>query len=48
MMSSKQIKGAKAMRQAVDAVMKGERLSEYGEGRKELADALEFWGKVRF
>jgi ribulose-bisphosphate carboxylase large chain len=40
--------GAMAMRQAVDAVMKGERLSEYGESHKELGDALEFWGRVRF
>ena len=40
--------GATAMRQAVDAVMKGEALGEYGENHKELADALDFWGKVRF
>lgn len=40
--------GATAMRQAVDAVMEGESLSEYAESHKELKDALEFWGKVRF
>jgi len=40
--------GATAMRQAVDSVMRGERLENYGENHKELRDALEFWGKVRF
>ena len=40
--------GAMAMRQAVDAVMKGEKLEHYGRSHKELWDALKFWGKVRF
>ncbi|MFH0808669.1 MAG: type III ribulose-bisphosphate carboxylase [archaeon] len=40
--------GATAMRQAVDAVMDGESLSEYSEKHLELKDALDFWGKVRF
>jgi ribulose-bisphosphate carboxylase large chain len=40
--------GATAMRQAVDATMKGERLEVYGKEYKELRDALEFWGKIRF
>jgi len=40
--------GATAMRQAVDAVMNGERLGEYSEKHLELKDALEHWGKVRF
>jgi len=40
--------GATAMRQAVDAVMKGDSLSDYSEKHLELKDALEFWGKVRF
>lgn len=40
--------GATAMRQAVDATMEGNTLSEYGKSHKELMDAMEFWGKVRF
>jgi len=40
--------GAMAMRQAVDATMEGESLEKYGRSRKELMDAMEFWGKVRF
>ncbi|MBU3923725.1 MAG: ribulose-bisphosphate carboxylase large subunit, partial [Nanoarchaeota archaeon] len=40
--------GATALRQAVDAVMCGEALEVYGKNHKELRDALEFWGKVRF
>lgn len=40
--------GATAMKQAVDATMKGEKLERYGMSHKELMDALEFWGKVRF
>ncbi|MFH0711739.1 MAG: type III ribulose-bisphosphate carboxylase [archaeon] len=40
--------GATAMRQAVDAIMDGESLNEYAKSHKELFDALEFWGKVRF
>ena len=40
--------GATAMRQAVDATMEGDSLNEYGKSHKELMDALEFWGRVRF
>jgi ribulose-bisphosphate carboxylase large chain len=40
--------GAAAMRQAVDAVMKGETLNDYSEVHLELKEALDFWGKVRF
>ena len=40
--------GATAMRQAVDATMKGEGLEECGKTHGELMDALSFWGKVRF
>ncbi|MBT6690171.1 type III ribulose-bisphosphate carboxylase [archaeon] len=40
--------GAVAMRQAVDSVMKGETLEHYGRSHKELWDAMEYWGKVRF
>jgi len=40
--------GAIAMRQAVDAVMAGEELKVYGRSHKELMDALEHFGKVRF
>ncbi len=35
--------GAKAMRQAVEAVMEEETLKEYSKNHKELKDALEFW-----
>ena len=37
------IAGARAMRQAVDAVMKGIPLKEYAESHRELAAALELW-----
>ncbi len=40
--------GATAMRQAVDATTEGETLAQYGKSHKELMDAMEFWGKVRF
>ena len=40
--------GATAMRQAVDAVMKGRTLGDYSETNSELRNALKFWGKVRF
>jgi ribulose-bisphosphate carboxylase large chain len=40
--------GAKAMRQAVDSVMKGESLERYGMTHRELMGAMKFWGKVRF
>ena len=40
--------GATAMRQSVDATMKGETLEHYGRSHSELMDAMEFWGKVRF
>jgi ribulose-bisphosphate carboxylase large chain len=36
--------GAKAMRQAVDAVMKGDSLKQYAKSHKELKEALEKWG----
>ncbi|MHA1238075.1 MAG: RuBisCO large subunit C-terminal-like domain-containing protein [Candidatus Odinarchaeia archaeon] len=39
--------GAKAMRQAVDAVVKGIPLEEYAKTHKELKIALEKWGVVR-
>ncbi len=35
--------GAKAMRQAVDAVLEGKTLEEYAESHVELKDALEHW-----
>ena len=38
----------KDMKQAVDAVMKGETLEEYAHTHDELMHALNFWGKVRF
>ena len=37
------VAGAKAMRQAVDAVLKGESLEEYAKTHKELQAALEVW-----
>ena len=37
------IAGAKAMRQAVDAVMKKKSLKEYSKNHSELKEALEFW-----
>ena len=40
--------GATALRQAVDATMEGDSLNEYGKSHKELMDALEFFGDVRF
>ena len=40
--------GATAMRQAVNATMEGETLAQYGKSHKELMDAMEFWGRVRF
>ncbi|NPE27004.1 type III ribulose-bisphosphate carboxylase [Methanococcoides sp. SA1] len=40
--------GATALRQAVDAVMKGESLEAYGRSHRELGRGLDFWGKVRF
>ena len=36
--------GAKAMRQSLEAVMKGIPLKEYAKNRKELAEALKKWG----
>jgi ribulose-bisphosphate carboxylase large chain len=35
--------GAAALRQAIDAVMLGNHLSEYAKGHKELAEALKHW-----
>ena len=40
--------GARALRQAVDAVMEGETLHEYGKTHAELMEALEHWGRVKF
>jgi ribulose-bisphosphate carboxylase large chain len=42
------VKGSMALRQAVDAVMKGESLEVYGKSHEELGRAMGFWGKVRF
>jgi ribulose-bisphosphate carboxylase large chain len=42
------VKGAAAMRQAVDAVMKGLSLEKYGKTHAELMRAMDYWGKVRF
>jgi ribulose-bisphosphate carboxylase large chain len=39
------IAGAKAMRQAIDAVMKNKPLKEYSKTHEELRRALENWGK---
>ena len=38
-------RGAIAMRQAVDATMRGISLKEYSKKHIELRDALEFWKK---
>ena len=40
--------GAMAMRQAVDASMKGERLVDYEKNHAELMSAMKYWGRVRF
>ena len=40
--------GATAMRQAVDAVMKGVPLPVYATQHEELGKAMDFWGRVRF
>ncbi|MCD6371285.1 MAG: type III ribulose-bisphosphate carboxylase [Candidatus Aenigmarchaeota archaeon] len=40
--------GAKAMRQAIEAVMKNEKLEEYAKTKKELAEALKKWGRRVF
>lgn len=39
--------GAKAVRQALDAIMNGIPLEEYARTHRELARALEKWGRVR-
>jgi ribulose-bisphosphate carboxylase large chain len=39
------LKGAKAMRQAVDATLKKKSLKEYSKDHEELRLALEKWGK---
>ena len=39
--------GATAMRQAIDAVMKGKNLREYAKDKKELKAAVDKWGVVR-
>ena len=38
------VAGAKAFRQAIDAVMKGVELRKYAEDHKELDVALKIWG----
>jgi len=38
--------GAKAVRQALDAIIQGISLDEYAKTHKELARALEKWGHV--
>lgn len=40
------LSGAKAVRQAIDAVINGIPLEEYAKSHKELKKALEKWGKV--
>ncbi len=42
------VAGATAMRQAVDATIKGKTLHEYGMNHSELMSAIKFWGKIRF
>lgn len=39
------VAGAKALRQAVDATLKGVSLAEYAETHRELAVALQIWGQ---
>lgn len=39
--------GAKAVRQALDAIMQGIPLEDYAEAHKELAKALEKWGRIK-
>jgi len=39
--------GAAAVRQAIEAVLKGIPLEEYAKEHRELARALEKWGRVR-
>jgi ribulose-bisphosphate carboxylase large chain len=39
------IAGAKAMRQAMDAVMKNKSLKEYSKTHLELKEALNKWGE---
>jgi len=39
--------GAKAAMQSIDAFMEGHRLEEYAKTHKELAEALEKWGRTR-
>jgi len=41
------IAGAKAARQAIEAVMQRKSLKEYSEEHKELKQALDFWGNVK-
>lgn len=40
--------GAKAMRQAVESVLKGWTLEKGAKNFKELGEAMDYWGKVRF
>jgi len=39
--------GARALRQALDAIMNGIPLEEYAKKHRELSRALEKWGRVR-
>jgi ribulose-bisphosphate carboxylase large chain len=39
--------GTRAVRQALDAVMKGVSLGEYGQRHKELGIALAHWGRFK-
>ncbi len=41
------VAGARAVRQAIDAVMAGVGLKEYGRTHKELAAALKSWGEMK-
>ena len=40
-------KGAKAMRQSIDAVMQGVPLNEYAKDHEELKKALDMWGYIK-
>ena len=43
MVTKTELAGATAMRQAVDATLKGITLSEYAKTHKELETALQIW-----
>ena len=42
------VKGAMAMRQAVDSAMKGKNLDWGVKNFKELGEAMDYWGKIRY